>query len=290
MCFLFCVYFLIVFIFFVVLIHFFTKRPFIYIREVSLAGSAVLFFILVVFCGTQYSAFFELSSFLSAGLDSWLEYRWSVQNGENYLNLWSYSGEEVLCLGTVDLLWRFAVLDYITRMVPFFNFFNDFGPLSPNFNTEQWQHITLNTYLDHGARRFLTSDVPWRRGFFWPWCHGEAPVSGSMLFTAKSKFAWGFNGFFQDFGFLKYGVYKTSFFYPLLDSTFDIVFSFDGISLIFICLTTFIISLCIIVSWYSYKFELYTLLISLLLITQLLIIISFSVLDLLFFTLRLKVF
>lgn len=73
--FLFCLFFLLVFIFFAVLFHFFTKRPFIYIREVSLAGSVVLFFILVVLCGTQYTAFFELSSFLSAGLDSWLEYR-----------------------------------------------------------------------------------------------------------------------------------------------------------------------------------------------------------------------
>lgn len=84
--FLFCFFFLCVFITFAVLIHFFTKRPFIYIREVSLAGSVVLFFILVLFCSTQYTAFFELSSFLSAGLDAWLEYRWSVQNGQHYLN------------------------------------------------------------------------------------------------------------------------------------------------------------------------------------------------------------
>jgi hypothetical protein len=84
--FLFCFFFLCVFITFAVLIHFFTKRLFIYIREVSLAGSVVLFFILVLFCSTQYTAFFELSSFLSAGLDAWLEYRWSVQNGQHYLN------------------------------------------------------------------------------------------------------------------------------------------------------------------------------------------------------------
>ena len=81
----------------------------------------------------------------------------------------------------------------------------------------------------------------------------------------------------------KFFTWNVDFVAPFFRESFSFAFSFDGLSVTFIALTTFIISLCICVSWFSYKREFSYTLIILLFITQFLIIIVFSTVDLILF-------
>ena len=90
---------------------------------------------------------------------------------------------------------------------------------------------------------------------------------------------WQINGKSSYFLYLWPLKIGNEFFYPLN----GLLFSLDGISLTFLTLTTFIIFLCIIISWYSYSKELSHILVFLIGLTQLFILLTFTTLDLFFF-------
>lgn len=56
------------------------------------------------------------------------------------------------------------------------------------------------------------------------------------------------NYFYQQFGRAQYSIFTTDALMPFFRDTFAFAFSLDGLSLTFICLTTFITFLCVCVS------------------------------------------
>lgn len=252
---------------------FFSKFP---VQAVALFYSFVIFLLSLFLCLTQFHDLVYTGNTVEDAIVGLLTERWFPQADYNFscnLNV----------LGTLDVtdsLW--IVYDWVVSSLLLFS----------EWPMLRWCHVDgertgVHAYFNH--QYFW-----WTPRFYWgdfeetecvngyPNLAGELIVRDVWLWTPTLHFIQNTLAFTQ-LGRFQYGLFSANFVIPFFRNAMEFSFSFDGLSLIFICLTAFVTFLCICISWYSYRRDFHYTLIILLLITQFLIVIAFSTLDLILF-------